>query len=394
MGKYNFDEHIERRGSGAIKWDGLVEHYGTADLSAFWIADMDFEVCPEIIDALKSRLEHRVLGYSVTPDSYWKSIIEWLDRRHGFKVGREELTFVPGVVKGLAYAVNYFSREGDKIVIQQPVYHPFRMVIEGNKRIVLNNPLKDCGDHYEMDIEGLRELVEREKPKMMVLCNPHNPIGIQWDEATLAAVGKIARDNGMVVVSDEIHGDLMLHGRRHLPMAGVNEDTAAVTVTLGAPSKTFNIPGMVSSWIAVKNRELREGFFQWMECNSFSEAPFTSTLAAETAYRHGEEWLDELLEYIEGNIEAVEQYCLERIPWLKIYRPEASFLVWLDCRELGLGQEELISLFVKEAHLALNDGTMFGKEGEGFMRLNVASPRAEVVKAMEEIEQAIKRNGL
>lgn len=377
-----------------MKWDGLEERYGSPDLSAMWVADMDFEVCPAIIDALRRRLDHPVLGYALTPDSYWQSIIEWLDRRHGFKVSREELTFTPGVVKGLALAVNFFSREGDKIVIQQPVYHPFRMVIEGNNRVAVNNPLIDRGDHYEMDLAGLREIVEREKPRMMVLCNPHNPIGIQWDRETLAEVGRIARENGMVVVSDEIHGDLMLNGRRHLPMAAVNDDTAAVTVTLGAPSKTFNIPGMVSSWIVVKNPKLREPFFHWLECNEFNEAPMPATLAAEAAYRNGEEWLGQLLEYIEGNVDAVDSFCRERIPKLKVYRPQASFLVWLDCRALGMSHERLIDLFVREARLALNDGAMFGDEGAGFMRLNIASPRAEVIKAMERIEKAINNHGL
>lgn len=394
MKKHDFDKHIDRRGSGALKWDGLEERYGSPDLSAMWVADMDFEVCPAIIDALRHRLDHPVLGYSLTPDSYWESIIEWLDRRHGFKVGREELAFTPGVVKGLALAVNFFSREGDKIVIQQPVYHPFRMVIEGNRRIAVNNPLRDRGDHYEMNLAGLRETVAREKPRMMVLCNPHNPIGIQWDRETLAEVGRIARENGMVVVSDEIHGDLMLNGRRHLPMAAVNDDTAAVTVTLGAPSKTFNIPGMVSSWIVVKNRKLREPFYHWLECNEFNEAPMTATIAAEAAYRNGEEWLGQLLEYLEGNVDAVDNFCRKRIPKVKVYRPQASFLVWLDCRGLGMSHERLTEFFVREARLALNDGAMFGNEGSGFMRLNIASPRDEVIKAMERIETAVNNHGL
>lgn len=394
MKKHDFDKHIDRRGSGSVKWDGLEERYGSSDLSAMWVADMDFEVCPAIIDALRRRLDHPVLGYALTPESYWESIIDWLDRRHGFKVSREELTFTPGVVKGLALAVNFFSREGDKIVIQQPVYHPFRMVIEGNKRIVVNNPLIDRGDHYEMNLKGLRETVEREKPRMMVLCNPHNPIGIQWDKETLAEVGRIACEHGMVVVSDEIHGDLMLNGRRHLPMASVSDDTAAVTVTLGAPSKTFNIPGMVSSWIVVKNPALREPFYHWLETNEFNEAPLPAIIAAEAAYRNGEDWLGELLEYIEGNVEAVDSYCRERIPKVKAYRPQASFLVWLDCRQLGMSHEQLNDLFVNGAGLALNDGAMFGDEGKGFMRLNIASPRAEVIKAMERIEKAINNHGL
>lgn len=389
MGKHDFDKHIDRRGSGALKWDSLGERFGSADLTALWVADMDFEVCPAIMDALRTRLSHPVLGYPATPDSYWDSIVSWLDRRHGFKVSRDELTFTPGVVKGLALAVNFFTRPGDKIVIQPPVYHPFKMVIEGNGRIVAPNPLIDRGDHYDMDIEGLAGLVATEHPRMMVLCNPHNPIGIQWDAETLCEVARIARDNDMIIVSDEIHGDLMLRGRRHLPMASVSDDAAAVTVTLGAPSKTFNIPGMVSSWIMVKNPLLRKPFYNWLAANEFNEAPMTATIAAEAAYTKGEEWLNELLEYIDGTIDAVEDFCARRLHGIKVYRPQASFLVWLDCRRLSLKQNDLVDLFISKAGLALNDGSMFGDEGLGFMRLNIAAPRAEIISAMEKLEKAL-----
>ncbi len=354
-----------------------------------WIADMDFEVCPGIIETLRRRLEHHILGYSCTPDSYWTSITDWLDGRHGFKVKKEELAFAAGVVKGIAYAVNFFTEKGDKVVIQPPVYHPFKMVIEGNHRVVAPNPLIDCGDHYEMDLKGLKELVEAEKPRMMVLCNPHNPIGVQWDAETLREVAKIARGNNMVVVSDEIHGDLMLGGRRHLPFAAVSDDAEAVAITLGAPSKTFNIPGMMSSWIAVKNPELRKPFFQWLEVNGLCDAPCMSIIAAEAAYTQGGEWLDQALEYIEGNIKAVTDFCREHLPEIGVYQPEASFLLWLDCRELHLKQPELVNLFVNKAHLALNDGTMFGAEGEGFMRLNIGAPRAVVMDALESLAKAV-----
>lgn len=389
MGKHNFDKHIDRRGSGALKWDTLGERFGSEDLAALWVADMDFEVCPEIMDALRTRLSHPVLGYPATPGSYWDSIISWLDRRHGFKVSRDELTFTPGVVKGLALAVNFFTRPGDKIVIQPPVYHPFKMVIEGNGRIVIPNPLIDRGDRYEMDLEGLALIAAKEHPRMMVLCNPHNPIGIQWDAETLKEVARIARENSMIVVSDEIHGDLMLRGRRHLPMASVSDDAAAVTITLGAPSKTFNIPGMVSSWIMVKNPAVREPFYKWLAANEFNEAPMTAAIAAEAAYTKGEGWLDELLEYLDGTIDAVEDFCARRLPGINVYRPQASFLVWLDCRQLALEQNDLVDLFINKAGLALNDGSMFGDEGRGFMRLNIGAPRSEIISALEKLEKAL-----
>lgn len=379
---YDFDSVIDRHGTGAIKIDALQQLFGRTDITPLWIADMDFQVCPDIVDALRRRFAHPVYGYGCPSDGYWQSIIDWLDSRHGFKVGRDELMFVSGVVCGLAYAVNYFTREGDGIIIQPPVYHPFRMVIEGNRRRVLNNPLIETPDgFYRMDLEGLERIMEAERPRMMVLCNPHNPIGIQWDRETLQRVAELARRHGVIVVSDEIHGDLMLYGREHYPFASVSDDAEAVAVTLGAPSKTFNIPGVVSSWVIVKNPELRDGFFKWLESNHFNEPTFAAVVATEAAYRHGEEWLGQMLEYVEGNIAAVEE-ALAGEPRIRAVRPQASFLVWLDCRGLGLSHAELIDLFVNKARMALNDGTMFGAEGEGFMRLNVATPRSVLLDSI------------
>lgn len=387
--KYDFDQVIDRHGTHAMKYDSLKELFGRDDLTPLWIADMEFAVCPEICRAIRERASHPVYGYSDAGQEYWNSIISWLDRRHGFKVSREELAFVPGVVRGIAYAINYFTRPGDKIVIQPPVYHPFRIVAEGNGRKVVENPLVEGEGEwfYTMDLEGLERIFAEERPRMMILCNPHNPVGLQWDEDTLRRVAGLARKYGVIVISDEIHGDLMLYGRRHVPFASVSEDAAAVSVSFGAPSKTFNIPGLVSSWMVVRNPELREGFYHWMEVNEFSSPFFSATVATEAAYKNGEPWLDELLRYVEGNIEAVEEYLQENLPVIKAVRPQASFLIWLDCRGLGLTQQQLEDRFINGAGLALNSGTMFGKQGKGFMRLNVAMPRAELIKALEKLKK-------
>ena len=390
MKKYDFDQEIDRSKTGALKCDALQSLYGVTGLTPLWVADLDFAVCPDITEALKQRVEHPVYGYAMTPDSYWQSIIDWLKKRHDFEVQRHELTFVPGVVRGLAYAINYFTSVGDKILIQQPVYHPFKMVIEGNGRVVVNNPLKFVGDGYEMDLENLREVVKAERPKMMVLCNPHNPVGIQWDAEVMRELASICRENGVIVVSDEIHGDLVLYGKPHIPFVDVSEDAKAITITLGAPSKTFNIPGLVSSWVVVKNEELRESFYQWLATNEFSSPTMFATIGAEVAYTHGEEWLNQMLEYVEGSIAMVEEYVTENIPQIKVVRPQASFLLWLDCRELALSQPALVDLFVKKARLALNDGTMFGQEGEGFMRLNIGSPRKIILDALDRLAEAVK----
>lgn len=391
MGKYNFDETVDRRGTKAMKYDSLEELFGRPDLKPMWIADMEFAVCPEITEALRRRIDHPVYGYSCPGESYWNSICAWLRRRHGLEVDRSWLAFVPGVVRGISYALNYFTRPGDKVVIQPPVYHPFRLVAEGNGRVVVENPLIAGDDEffYRMDLEGLEDIFAHQRPKLMILCNPHNPVGLQWDADTLRKVATLARRYGVIVLSDEIHGDLMLRGRRHIPFASVSDDAAAVSVSFGAPSKTFNIPGLVSSWMIVPHRGLREGFFHWMEVNEFSSPFFSATVATEAAYENGEQWVDEMLSYLEGNIDAVDEYLRREIPVVRAVKPQASFLVWLDCRQLGLPQNELERLFIDGAGLALNSGTMFGSQGEGFMRLNVATSRSSLLQAMESLKTAV-----
>lgn len=387
---YDFDTVIDRHGTCCTKLDGLDAMFGRHDVTPLWIADLDFAVCPDIVDALRHRLDHPVLGYSAAPDSYWQSIIDWQRHRHGFEIGREDLSFIPGVVKGIALAVNYFTSRGDKIVIQPPVYHPFRMVIEGNSRLVVENPLLRSADgSYTMDLDGLAETVERERPRLMILCNPHNPIGLQWDEATLARVAEICRRSGTIVVSDEIHGDLMLGGRRHIPFTEVSDDARAIGIVLGAPSKTFNIPGLVSSWMVIKNPNLRRDFYQWLEVNEFNAPVMISTIGAEAAYTHGERWLDEMLAYVEDNIRFVVDFLAVNVPAVKCAVPEASFLVWLDFTALGLDQQQLMDLLLDKAHLALNDGSMFGSQGNGFMRLNVGTPRCVLRQALEHVAEAV-----
>ncbi|GFI12485.1 MAG: pyridoxal phosphate-dependent aminotransferase [Muribaculaceae bacterium] len=389
MTQYNFDNIIDRHGTSAVKIDRLDAVFGRHDLTPLWIADLDFAVCPEITAALSRRLAHPVLGYSEASESYWQAIIDWNLRRHGFSIARNELAFVPGVVKGIALAVNFFTREGDGVVIQPPVYTPFRTVVEGNNRKVIENPLIFDGESYSMDLDGLRSVVAEHKPKMMVLCNPHNPIGIQWDADTLAELAAIAREAGMVVVSDEIHGDLMLGGRRHIPFLSAGPDAVAVGIMLGAPSKTFNIPGLVSSWMVVKNPEMRERYYKWLEVNEFSAPVMISTIGAEAAYNNGEEWLDQMLAYVEGNIDFVIDFAARRIPGLKVIRPQASFLLWLDFRGLHLCHREVMDMLLDKAHLALNDGTMFGAQGDGFARLNAGTPRAVLAHALESLETAV-----
>ncbi len=389
MGTYDFDKIIERRGTGALKTNVLEERYGNADLLPLWVADMDFETPQFITDALRERLEHSLFGYTVEPEDYRPAIIDWLAEHHGWKVEREWLSYIPGVVKGIGMAVNVFVKPDEKVIIQPPVYHPFRLTTEGNGREVVNNPLRETGNgSYAMDFEQL-EAVADEKCRMLILANPHNPAGVVWDRETLERLADFCYRHHIIVVSDEIHCDLALWGNRHVPFASVSPEAAACSITFGAPSKTFNIAGIVSSYAIVPNEDLRRRFFGWMEANEFNEAPMFAPIATIAAYRKGEAWRREMLRYIEGNIDFVIDFCERRLPGIKAWRPQASFLVWLDCRGLHLSHEGLVHLFVEKALLALNDGAMFGKEGEGFMRMNVASPRGMIRCALEQLERAL-----
>lgn len=387
----NFDKIVNRKGTGCLKYDALKERYGDENLTPAWVADMDFPVMPEITNALIERLEHPIYGYAVVPEEFWNSIIDWTQRRYGWTIKREELDYIPGVVKGIGFIVNYFTSPGDKVLIQQPVYHPFRLVPTDNARIIVNNPLivTESGN-YAMDLKGLREVVEKEHPKLMILCNPHNPIGIQWDEATLREVAEICHDNGVIVISDEIHADLMLWGIKHIPFASVSDKARDITITLGAPSKTFNIAGLVSSWVVIQNKSLREGFFAWLKGNEFDDPTFIATIATIVAYTKGDKWVDEVTKYIESNQLFLEDYLKENIPQLKVVRPQASFLTWLDCRNLSLTDSELRNFFINKAKLALNDGVMFGPEGSGYMRLNIGCPHETLKAILENLKAAVE----
>ena len=388
MEKYDFDEVIERRGSGAIKTDLLEERFGRADLLAAWVADMDFATPPFIMDAIRKRLDHPILGYTAEPSDYRPSIIEWERNLHGWDIKPEWISYIPGIVKGIGMVINVFTNPGDSVIIMPPVYHPFRITTQENGRNVLNVPLIEDAEHrYHMDYEALESLPI--KKGLLLLANPHNPGGRIWSREELARLASICKRKGIMVVSDEIHADLALWGMRHTPFATVSDEAAEISITFCAPTKTFNIPGVVSSFSVIPDSGIREQFYGWLAANEFGDAPVFSHIAAIAAYRHGAEWRRQMLEYVEDNIRFVENYCHDHIPGVKALRPEASFLVWLDCRGLGLDQKSLVDLFVNKARIALNDGEMFGDEGKGFMRLNVATPRSELEKVVCRLREAV-----
>lgn len=385
--KYNFDEIIERRGTNSVKWDGVKNIWGRDDLLPMWVADMDFRTPPFVMNALRERLEHEVLGYTFACEEWYTSICTWLHNRHQWEITREMLTFVPGIVRGQAFALQCFTNPGDKVMVMTPVYHPFFLVTERMGREVVYSPLELRDGQYHIDFDRFRKDIQG--CKVLILCNPHNPGGRVWTVEELKEIAAICHNSGTFVISDEIHADLTLPPYKHHPFAAVSEEAAANSLVFMAPSKAFNMPGLGSSYAITVNEAIRERFQTFMEAGEFSEGHLLAYIGAAAAYRHGAEWLEQMLAYIEGNIDFTENYLKEHIPGISMIRPQASYLVFLDCRELGLNQEALTRLFAEKAHLALNDGTMFGKPGEGFMRLNVGCPRSVLEQALRQLRDAV-----
>ena len=387
---YNFDEIIDRSGSGDLKHEALLPRWGRNDLLPLWVADMDFATPDFVVDALKERLNHRIFGYTVDPSDYRPAIIDWIRSHHNWDVKPEWLSFIPGIVKGIGLVINVFTKPDEKVIIQPPVYHPFRLTPEGNRREVVFNPLRRREDgYYDMDFDNLEKVCD-DKCRVLVLCNPHNPAGLCWSVDTLKRLADFCYEHHIIVISDEIHSDMALFGNRHVPFASVSEHAANISITFGAPTKTFNMAGIVSSYSIVPNGDLRESFYGWLKANELDEPTLFAPIATIAAFRKGEEWRKQMLAYVEENVNFVENYCKEHIPGIRPLRPQASFLVWLDCNGLGLNHEQLLDLFIDKAHLALNDGEMFGPGGEGFMRLNIGTPRAVLRQALNQLTEAVK----
>ena len=384
---YDFDELLERRGTDSVKWDGVQEVWGRDDLLPLWVADMDFRTPPFVMEALKRQLSGGVLGYTRPCADWAPAICDWLLRRHGWQVETGWISFVPGIVRAQALALLCFTRPGDRVAVMNPVYHPFFLVTQRLEREVVFSPLVLRDGHYHIDYARLEQ--DLDGCRVLILCNPHNPGGRVWTEDELRRVADICHRRGVMVLSDEIHADLTLPGYRHHPFATVSPQAAAISLTFMAPSKAFNMPGLASSYAIAVDPGIRRRFQTFLEAGEFGEGHMLAYVGCAAAYREGEEWLGQLLAYLQGNIDFTEQFLKERIPAIGMIRPQASYLIFLDCRRLGLSQPELVNLFVDKAHLALNDGTMFGRGGEGFMRLNVGCPRSVLRRALEQLEEAV-----
>lgn len=388
MAVYNFDEIIDRNGTNCLKVDALQERYGSSDLIPLWVADMDFKAPPAVIDAIIKRAQHGIFGYTRPSQEYHDSIRNWLDKHHDWQIKQEWTSFIPGIVKGIGFVVSCFTDRNDKIIIQPPVYHPFRIIPTLQHREVIDNELILKENRYYMDLEGLKKKIAL-GAKFLILCNPHNPGGRVWTKQELIDLAEICYDNNVLVISDEIHADLAHKGHKHIPFATVSDKAAMNSITFMAPSKTFNIAGIVSSFSVIPNQKIRDKFHAYLESFELEEGYIFAYTATQAAYQHGEEWLVQAKEYIWGNIQFVDNYLKENIPQIKAMIPDASYLIWLDCRDLNLSQPQLEDLFVNKAKLALNTGTMFGKGGEGFMRLNVGSPRSILAKALAQLKDAV-----
>ncbi|HUV06734.1 MAG TPA: PatB family C-S lyase [Spirochaetia bacterium] len=387
---YDFDRIIDRTNTYSQKWDRAGEVFGSGDIIPLWVADMDFASPPPLLDALSRRIDHGVMGYTFAPSSYYQSLMDWLARRHSWGVEREWITLCPSVVFAVHLAVRLFSRPGDQIVVQPPVYPPLFKAIQRNGREVLYNPLKLGGDRYGMDLSSLAGQVGP-RTRMLILCSPHNPVGRVWERGELLELGQFCLDRNITILSDEIHSDLLYRGHRHVPIASLSVPLAGQTITLNAPTKTFNMAGLGGAYAVIRNEKMREVLSAEMERLGIHPANLFSLISAEAAYSLCGDWLDELLMYLQDNLDFLTGFIEQRIPSVRMFRPEGTSLVWLDFRELGMQDRQLAKFLVEEAGIGLNPGTAFGPGGEGFQRLNLGCPRSTLRKALEQLEAALEK---
>lgn len=381
----DFDTVIDRKNTKSLKYDFAVRRGKPADVLPLWVADMDFKVSSYITDALEAMAQHGIFGYSESEDSYFEAVKGWLQRRHNWEVQENWLTKTPGIVFALAMAVRAYTEAGDSVLIQQPVYYPFKEVILDNHRKLIDNTLvQDKDGNYKIDFEDFERKIIEEKVKLFILCNPHNPVGRVWTKEELARLGDICLKHGVIVVSDEIHSDFVFEGEQHV-FATVKEELADHCIICTSPSKTFNIAGLQISNIFIPNRSLRTCFLKEVAAAGYSQVGLPGLVACEAAYRHGDEWLDAVLAYIKANAAFTREYLEKNLPKVKMVTLEGTYLVWLDFKEYGLSDAELDKRIIYEAGLWLDSGAVFGPCGEGFQRINIACPRATLEQALERL---------
>lgn len=387
--KYNFDQIIDRSNTNAIKYDVRESYFGKADIIPLWVADMDFATPECIRDAVIDRANHEIYGYSLKPDGYTSSIQNWLKNRHHWKIDKESISFSPGVVPGLVLSILAYSEPGDKIIIQTPVYFPFFISIKDNNREILINPLKENKGYYEMDFDDLKSKIDS-KTKMILLSIPHNPVGRVWKKEEMEELVDICVENNIIIVSDEIHADLVFAPHKHIPIASISERARQQCVTFMAPTKTFNMAGLSTSFAIIENERLLKKYNAILSSFHLFHGNIFGNIATEAAYQKGADWLDQMLKYTEKNIDFVFDYFLEHLPEISFMKPEGTYLLWINFSALKMNDEELKHFLVQQAGIGLNAGSTFGENGSGFMRMNVACPRALLEKALNQLKVAIE----
>lgn len=391
--KYNFDEIVDRRNTDCLKYDFAVERGKPEDVLPLWVADMDFRTAPGIIERTVADAQFGIYGYTESKDDYFQIVSAWYRDYFDWNVKKEWLVKTPGIVFAICTAIRALTKEGDSVMIQQPVYYPFSAVIRDNRRKLIDNTLVLRDGHYEIDFDDFEQKIIENEVKLFVMCSPHNPVGRVWSLEELRRMGKICLRHNVKVVSDEIHSDFVYEGRKHHVFTTVDPAFEEISIICTAPSKTFNLAGLQVSNIFIPNTQIREAFLEQMSAVGYNEVNMIGLHACKAAYETGREWLEELKIYLKGNLDYVRTYLVENLPQIKLIEPEGTYLIWLDCRALGLSEERLEHLIVHEAKLWLDAGAIFGKPGEGFERINIACPRAVLAEAMSRFDRAVKSIG-
>lgn len=387
---YNFNQVIERKNTNCLKYDSAIRRGKPEHVLPLWVADMDFQTAPEIIEEIKERVEHGIFGYSEPQETYFEALQDWMKQKHAWDIQQNWLVKTPGVVFALATAVRTFTNEGDTVLIQSPVYYPFREVVENNHRKVADNTLILGEDgKYEMDYQDFENQIVEHKIRLFLLCNPHNPVGRVWTPQELQKIGKICLQHHVIVVSDEIHGDFALAGYHHQVFANLTPELADITITCTSPSKTFNLAGLQVSNILIANQKLKRQFQKEINASGYSQLNVMGLTACEAAYRYGERWYQAFMAYLQDNLSYVRTFLRSHLPQIKLIEPEGTYLIWLDFRGLGLSESKREELIVENAKLWLDSGIMFGKSGEGFERMNIACPRSILREALERLALAV-----
>lgn len=387
--RYDFDEFIDRKESDCLKYDFAAERGMPEEVLPLWVADMDFRTAPCITERMRKDIELGIFGYTDSKDAYFRAVADWYETYFDWKVEKRWLVKTPGVVFAIAVAIQALTKEGEGVILQQPVYYPFSAVIKDNNRKIVNSDLVLRDGRYEIDFEDFEAKIVQEKVKLFLLCSPHNPVGRVWTKDELQRVGDICLKHDVKIVSDEIHADFVYSEYRHHVLPTVDKRFADISIICTAPSKTFNLAGLQVSNIFIPNPEMRKAFIQKMSAIGYSQVNMLGLHACQAAYEGGREWLDQLKEYLKGNLDFTRTYLEQNLPQIKLIEPEGTYLIWLDCRGLGLSEEELENLVVHKAKLWLDSGAIFGKTGEGFERINIACPRSILKEALERLKKAL-----